>query len=125
MTLRGPSDGDATVRPVAEIVHYLQEQVGPRIAAGIAGLAEAEQIASYARGTASPPATAERRLRAGYESVRMLVDAYGEQTARAWLFGTNVRLDDQAPIDVLGAARETSEFEAVMEAARESAGFEA
>ncbi len=118
-------DDDATTRPVSEIARYLQEQVGQRVAAAVAGLADAKQIGRYARGTASPQAATERRLREGYKVVRMLVDAYDGQTARAWLFGTNTRLDDQAPIEVLGAARETSEFVAVARAARQVASFQA
>ena len=35
-------------------------------------------------------------------------------TARAWLFGTNTRLDDRAPIEVLGAANDTAEFAMVV-----------
>lgn len=64
----------------------------------------------------------ERRRRDDFKVVRLLVDAYDGQTACAWQFGTNVRLDDRAPIDVLAAARETSEFEAVAEAAQAVAG---
>lgn len=114
-------DDEATTRPVAEIAGYLQEQVGQRVASAIAGLVDAGQIDRYVCGTASPRAVTERRLREGFKAIRLLVDAYDDQTARAWLFGTNTRLDDRAPIDVLAAARETSEFEAVAEAAREVA----
>ncbi len=57
-----------------------------------------------------PHGATERRLREGYKVVRMLVDAYDDKTARAWLFGTNTRLDDRAPIEVLGAAIDTAEF---------------
>ena len=121
----GRLDDDAATRSVAEIAGYLQEQVGQRVAAAIAGLVDAGQIGRYACGTASPRAVTERRLREGFKAVRLLVDAYDGQTARAWLFGTNIRLGDRAPIDVLGAAREASEFAAVAVAAREVAGFHA
>jgi hypothetical protein len=30
----------------------------------------------------------------------MISDAYDAETAKAWLFGTNTRLDDQAPIEM-------------------------
>ncbi|MFL5862807.1 MAG: XRE family transcriptional regulator [Solirubrobacteraceae bacterium] len=69
--------------------------------------------------------TTERRLREAYKAVRMLIDAYDSKTARAWLFGTNTRLDDRAPIEVLGAATETAEFAAVVRAARQVASFQA
>jgi uncharacterized protein (DUF2384 family) len=54
----------------------------------------------------------------------MLVDAYDDKTARAWLFGTNTRLDDRAPIEVLGAASDTAEFAMVVRAARQVASFQ-
>ena len=59
-----------------------------------------------------------------YRVVRMLVDACDAKTARAWLFGTNTRLDDNAPIEVLGAAKGTEEFAMVLRAARQVASFQ-
>ena len=38
----------------------------------------------------------------------MISEAYDADTAKAWLFGTNTRLDDQAPIEVLRTARSPS-----------------
>jgi hypothetical protein len=55
----------------------------------------------------------------------MLVDAYDDETAKAWLFGTNSRLDDHAPIEVLGAVAETADFKIVVQAARQVATFQA
>ena len=94
---------------IREIAAYLQEAVGQRVAAAMAGLADAKQIGRYARkGGPEPHGATERRLREGYKVVRMLVNAYDDKTARAWLFGTNTRLDDRAPIEVLGAAIDTA-----------------
>jgi hypothetical protein len=91
----------------------------------MAGLADAKQIGRYARnGGPQPHGATERRLREGYKVVRMLVDAYDDKTARAWLFGTNTRLDDRAPIEVLGAAIDTAEFAMVVRAARQVASFQ-
>ena len=89
------------------------------------GLADPEQIALYAReGRPGPSATTERRLREGYRVVRMLVDGYDAETARAWLFGTNSRLDDHAPIDAFANATDAAEFAEVVNAARELASFD-
>jgi hypothetical protein len=118
-------DDEATTRPIREIAAYLQDAVGQRVAAAIAGLNDAKQIGRYARdGGPEPHGATERRLREGYKVVRMLVDAYDAKTARAWLFGTNTRLDDNAPIDVLGAAKDTEEFAMVVRAARQVASFQ-
>ena len=119
-------DDEAATRPIGEIAAYLQEAVGQRVAAALAGLVDAKQIGRYAReGGPEPHGSTDRRLREGYKVVRMLVDAYDAKTARAWLFGTNTRLDERAPIEVLGAATETSEFAAVVRAARQVASFQA
>ncbi len=131
MAVLTPSDAeqlgiDAAQRPIGEIAAYLQEQVGQRMAAAIAGLSDAKQVGRYTRqGGPRPHPANERRLREGYKVVRMLVEAYDAKTARAWLFGTNSRLDDEAPIEVLGAATETSELAAVVRAARQVASFQA
>jgi uncharacterized protein (DUF2384 family) len=119
-------DDEASTLPVGRIAAYLQETVGQRVAAAMAGLVDAKQIGRYARENGPEPhGSTERRLREGYKVVRMLVDAYDAKTARAWLFGTNTRLDDQAPIEVLGVATTTAEFAAVVRAARQVASFQA
>jgi hypothetical protein len=119
-------DDEATIRTVREIAAYLQDEVGQRVAAAIAGLADAKQIGRYAHEYGPQPRGAtERRLREGYKVVRMLADAYDAKTARAWLFGTNSRLGDRAPIDVLAEAKTTPEFTSVVRAARQVASFEA
>ena len=46
--------------------------------------------------------------------------AYDANTAKSWLFGTNSRQDDEAPIELLGQAIETGELAAVVRAARQS-----
>lgn len=118
-------DEEAATKSIREIAAYLQDAVGQRVAAAMAGLGDARQIGRYARQDGPEPhPTTERRLREGYKVVRMLVDAYDAKTARAWLFGTNTRLDDRAPIEVLGEATEPATFTAVIRAARQVASFQ-
>jgi hypothetical protein len=118
-------DDEAATRSIREIAAYLQNTVGQRVAAAIAGLADAKQIGRYARENGPEPhGVTERRLREGYKVVKMLVDVYDAKTARAWLFGTNTRVDDRAPIEVLGAATDTAEFALVVRAARQVASFQ-
>lgn len=115
-------DDEAITRSVPEIAAYLQDAVGQRVAAAMLGLADAKQIGRYSREDGPKPhATTERRLREGYKVVRMLADAYDTKTARAWLFGTNSRLDNRAPIELLAEATGTAEFTSVVKAARELA----
>lgn len=116
---------DTTSRaPIAEIAAYLRDQLGQRTTAFMVGAADAKQIAAYARG-ANVSEIRQRRLREGYKVVKLIETAFGTETAKAWLFGTNVRLDDRAPIEVLGAATSTDDFVSVVRAARQFASVEA
>ena len=66
---------------------------------------DAKQVGRYRKPDGpAPNQTTDLRLREGYKIVRMIVESFDEKTARAWLFGTNTRLDDEAPIDVLRQA---------------------
>jgi hypothetical protein len=69
----------------------------------------------------TPTPQVELRLREGYKVVRMLLDCYDQATTRNWLFGTNSRLDDQAPIGVLRSGKVPEDFVAVVRAARQFA----
>jgi len=116
---------DATSRiSTQEIAAYLRERLGQRVAACLVGAADPKQISAYARG-ANVSGLRERRLREGYKVVRMIETPYDAQTAKAWLFGTNVRLDDQAPIEVIAGATKTEQFADVRRAARQFASAEA
>src|SRR3954453_13741653 len=119
-------ENEAATRDIREIARWLQEQLGQRMAAYIAGLTDAKQIGRYGREDGpSPSSPVERRLREAYKIVRMIVLAYDAKTAKAWLFGTNTRLDDDAPIERIVSATTTEEFVAVKRAARQFANFEA
>jgi hypothetical protein len=119
-------DHEATTLPIGQVAAYLQDQLGQRMAAFLAGLSDAKQIGRYAREDGPEPrAAVAARLRHGYKVVRLISDAYDARTARAWLFGTNTRLDDEAPIEVLRAATTPDEYTAVVRAARQLASFEA
>jgi hypothetical protein len=116
---------DATSRTsIHEIAAYLRDALGQRVAAYLVGAADARQIAAYASG-ANVSDVRARRLREGYKIVRMIETTYDAETAKAWLFGTNARLDDQAPIDLIGAATTTQQFADVRRAARQFASTEA
>lgn len=118
-------DHDAATLPISELAGYLQDELGQRIAAHLVGLRDAKQIGRYRKADGPMPnQTTDLRLREGYKIVRMIVESFDEKTARAWLFGTNTRLDDEAPIDVLRGASEPTQFAAVRAAARQLVSFE-
>jgi hypothetical protein len=100
--LRRATRSRCATLPICEVAGYLQDQLGQRIAAHLAGLRDVKQIGRYRKPDGpAPNQTTELRLREGYKMVRMIVESFDNKTARAWLFGTNTRLDDKAPIDVL------------------------
>jgi uncharacterized protein (DUF2384 family) len=118
-------DHEATTLPIAEIAGYLQDVLGQRMAAYLVGLGDAKQLGRYRKADGPKPLSiTDRRLRESYKIVRMIVDGFDEDTARAWLFGTNTRLDDEAPIDVLRQASEPAQFAEVRAAARQLVTFE-
>lgn len=115
---------DATAHAtVADIAGYLRGALGQRVVAYMVGAADPKQIADYAKGARVSPER-ERRLREGYKVVRMIDAAYSVETAKAWLFGTNLRLDDRAPVEVLAEATAGADFTAVRRAARQFASVE-
>lgn len=116
---------DATTLAASDVAAYLQSTLGQRMAAHAAGLTDSRQIGRYAKEDGpQPSSTTERRLREAYKVTRMITEAYDERTTRAWLFGTNSRLDDAAPIELLGEATTAAEFGAVVRAARQFASFQ-
>jgi hypothetical protein len=109
---------------IQEIAAALRDRLGQRITAYLVGAADPKQIATYARG-GNVSDVRSRRLREGFKVVRMIETTYDTDTAKAWLFGTNVRLDDQAPIEVIAGATKTEQFADVRRAARQFANAEA
>src|SRR5271155_2703756 len=115
-------DREASTLPVGEVAAYLQDQLGQRMTAFLAGLTDAKQVGRYAREDGPEPrAAVAQRLRHGYKVVGMISETYDAETAKAWLFGTNTWLDDQAPIEVLRTAERPEQFTAVIRATRQFA----
>ena len=62
------------------------------------------------------------RLREGYQAARLPGEASRPEAAKAWFFGCDTRLDDEAPASVLGRARAPDDLRHVVPAARAFAG---
>jgi hypothetical protein len=62
------------------------------------------------------------RLRYAYKVVRLLVEAYDASTAKAWLFGSNTRLNDEAPAYLLRRALTVADLRQLVPTARAFAG---
>ena len=113
---------DAARLPISEIAQFLQEHLGQRMTAYIGGVTDPKMVSRWIARQNAPRDEAQRRLREGYQAVRLLVSAYGDETAKAWLFGSNTRLDDQAPAYVLRHASSWEDMRFVVPAARAFAG---
>ena len=119
-------DSEASRATTAELASYLQGTLGQRMTAYLAGISDIKQIGRYQRKDGPKPnAATARRLREGYKVCRMITGVYDADTTKAWLFGTNSRLDDRAPIGVLRDANDEADFSAVVRAARAFASADA
>jgi hypothetical protein len=87
---------------VPTIVGSLQDVLGQRLVAVIAGVSDAKAVGKWARGQRSPHPEAEQRLRNAYQIVQLLLEQESPDTVRAWFIGMNPDLGDHAPALVLG-----------------------
>jgi hypothetical protein len=112
---------EAVTADFAEVADWLQGELGQQLTAYVAGLRDPKVVGKWRKGSPPRPA-AEFRLRTAYTAARMLVDAYGANTARAWFLGSNSRLDDEAPAWLLRHAEEPGDVRFLVSAARAFAG---
>jgi hypothetical protein len=113
---------EATRLDVAAVATYLQLQLGQKLTAYVAGVTDPKMVGRWAAGKARPRDEREMRLRDAFKATRMLVDAYGAPTAKAWWVGSNTRLDDRAPAAVVRHAADPEALRYVVPAARAFAG---
>jgi hypothetical protein len=113
---------EATRLPVDAVAAYLQEQLGQKLTAYLAGVTDPKMVGRWAAGKAQPRDEREMRLRDAFKATRMLVGAFGAPTAKAWWVGSNTRLDDRAPAAVVREATDPEQLRFVVPAARAFAG---
>lgn len=104
----------AVSTPVADIARFLQDNLGQRLTARMAGISDPKQVGRWASGTSRPRAEAEARLIDAIQIFHLIQAAESVYTARAWMIGMNPQLEDMAPAlciaedrarDVMVAAR--------------------
>ncbi|MFN0071433.1 MAG: XRE family transcriptional regulator [Chloroflexota bacterium] len=81
--------------PIATI--ELQETLGQRLTAVIAGASDAKAVGKWAQEERAPHTDAERRHRDVYPVMQVLLDREGPDTVRVWFTGMNPLLDNEAP----------------------------
>lgn len=95
---------DAVRRDTPVIARYLQDNLGQKITAYLSGVNDVKLVGKWASGKSEPRDLTKLRLRTAYQVARLIITAYGADTAKAWFFGTNSRLGDQAPARLLRQA---------------------
>lgn len=111
-------EADTFRQDVSEIATYLQDHLGQRITAYLSGLKSPKVVGQWKAGRVRPREAAETRLRTAYQAARFLVEAYDDDTARAWFFGSNTRLDDEAPAYVLRHGENPDDFRGIVPVAK-------
>lgn len=112
----------ARIAKISEIAAYLQEKLGQKITAYLSGLKDPKVVGAWAKGRGEPRDLAAFRLRCAYEAALMLVEAYGPETAKSWFFGTNTRLDDEAPAYLLRHVKTPEDLRFIIPSARAFVG---
>ena len=103
---------------VDEMAAFLQEHLGQKLTAYVAGIKDAKAVGQWAQGRVEPSAIARERLRAAYHVTALFVSVYGDRAAQAWFFGANAGLDDQAPAAALRDAGTPAEIARIVPLAR-------
>jgi hypothetical protein len=100
------------------VAQELEELLGAKLVAYIAGVTEARAVRKWSRGEREPRPAVLERLRTALQVALMIAESDGPGVAQAWFQGLNPQLDDRSPArllregdvgvvgpDVLGAAR--------------------
>lgn len=93
--------GLATRLELPALVRSLQDVLGQRLVALVAGVSDAKAVGKWARGERAPHPDAERRLRHAFQAAQLLLQVESAETVRAWFVGLNPELDDHPPAEVL------------------------
>lgn len=101
----------------AHVAEQLQDLLGQKNAAYLAGLKDAKQVGRWIKAGKVPSDRAVRKLRCALYVTRLLADSYDVETAKAWLWGSNSRLAYDAPAYVIRHAPDADELQPLVPAA--------
>lgn len=86
---------------IADVAGYLQEVLGQKLVAHMAGVQDHKAVGQWAAGNRKPRPDSEQRLRAAYQIFHMLQEEESPHTVRAWFIGLNPQLDDRSPATLI------------------------
>jgi len=102
----------------AAMAGYLQEHLGQKLTAYLAGLKDVKSVGQWAQARSEPPAITRERLRAAFHATSLFLIVYGDREAQGWFFGANSSLNDRAPAAVLRDAETPAEMALIAPLAR-------
>ncbi|MBX6763699.1 MAG: XRE family transcriptional regulator [Rubrobacteraceae bacterium] len=92
----------AVVTPVTDVVSFLQDLLGRRLVAYVAGVKDAKTVSRWANGEVrSIRQESEERIRTAYEVAQLLVQFDSPRIVKAWFIGLNPQLDDVSPAEMI------------------------
>jgi hypothetical protein len=109
---------EAALLPIHEIATYLRDHLGLRMTAYLSGVSDARMVSHWIMRDHVPRERRQLRLREAYQAARLVVSAHGDETAKAWFFGSNARLAGKAPAYVLRQAGSWEDLRPIVPAAR-------
>ncbi len=90
---------------IADIAGFLQEMLGQKLVAYIAGVSDPKTVGNWVRGEQAPRTEADHRLRTAFQIFHLLQGEESPHTVRAWFVGLNPQLDDDTPVDAIREGR--------------------
>ena len=95
----------AVVIEINEIARYLQELLGQKLVAYMAGVSDPKVVGRWAQGTQPPRDEPDRRLRTVLKICHLLLSQDNTHAVRAWFIGMNPQLGDDSPAEAMHDGR--------------------
>ena len=96
----------AVVTSVGDVASFLQDLLGRRLVAYVAGVKDAKTVSRWASGeVGSVRQGSEERIRTAYEIAQLLVQFDSPRIVKAWFIGLNPQLDDVSPAETIREGR--------------------
>ncbi|HEV7508423.1 MAG TPA: hypothetical protein VGS07_26310 [Thermoanaerobaculia bacterium] len=108
----------AVTSDISQVASYLQQHLGQKVTAYLSGINDSKLVGQWAAGRVQPRPAPTHRLRTAYQAARYLVDAYDNETAQAWFFGTNSKLGGRAPAFALREGEDPGVWSSVVSVAK-------
>jgi len=109
---------DAALMPIHEIALFLKAHLGKKTTAYLSGVSDPKMVTHWIARHNTPRDRPQMRLREAYRAAALLIDAHGDEAAKAWFVGSNAELGDEAPAYVIRNASTWEDLRLVLPAAR-------